>query len=336
LSNAPVDIEQKKNPPLAGRRTQINAGQRRIDWAVYAGWALLFILALTTFTPFYQRFFIEMMIFAILAMSMDLTLGFTGLLNLSHALFFGFNIYVLAILLTNFEWPLLLAVLAALLLTLLLALIIGYLSSRLHGIQFAMVTLAFVELIYIFVMKWRNMTGGSDGKRIAREAAEFSLGGLQINMSDTLPLLFFVSALFLASYYALRRIVNSAFGNALVAVRENEERAKFLGYNIFRLKLQAFVVSSLFSALAGVGYAFLKMYISPEYVSWTLSGDVLIMTLLGGAGTLVGPIVGAMGLVWFKDWVSSYTEHWMLIVGLLFMLVVTFMPKGVLGWLFRK
>ena len=299
--------------------------KNKMDLVVYLSILLIFILAITFFSPFYQRFVIEMMIFAILALSMDFLLGHGGLLNLAHTLFFGLTIYVTSILFLEYQVPFFIAIVLAISFTMVIAYIIGFFSCRLSGIQFAMVTLAFGELFYIVITKWRSLTGGMDGVRI-NQPIELSFGGKIIKLTDTMPLLIIVFLLLLATYYLIRRLVNSPFGNALNSVHENEERAKFLGFNVFRIKLQSFLISAFFSSLAGIGYLLLKSFVSPNYVSWAFSGDVLLMTLIGGMGTLFGPLFGAMGFVWFKDWLSSYTENWMLVVGLLFMLVVFFFP----------
>lgn len=309
--------------------------ESKLDLFVYLSIIAFFVLAVTVFSPFYQRFVIEMMIFAILALSMDFLLGYGGLLNLAHTLFFGLNIYLTTILIVDFGIPFFASLLISVVITMLIALIIGFFSCRLSGIQFAMVTLAFSELFFIVITKWRNFTGGYDGRRLS-QPIEIGFGGEAVKLSDTMPLLVLVTIMLLMTYYVIRKIVRSPFGNALNAVHENEERAQFLGFNVFRIKLQSFMISAFFSAMAGWLYLLLKNYAAPNYVSWSFSGEVLLMTLIGGFGTLFGPLFGAIGFVWFKDWLSSYTEHWMLVVGLLFMLVVFFLPKGLFGWLHRK
>lgn len=309
--------------------------ESKLDLFVYLSIIAFFVLAVTVFSPFYQRFVIEMMIFAILALSMDFLLGYGGLLNLAHTLFFGLNIYLTTILIVDSGMPFFASLLISVVITMLIALIIGFFSCRLSGIQFAMVTLAFSELFFIVITKWRNFTGGYDGRRLSRPI-EIGFGGEAVKLSDTMPLLVLVTIMLLMTYYVIRKIVRSPFGNALNAVHENEERAQFLGFNVFRIKLQSFMISAFFSAMAGWLYLLLKNYAAPNYVSWSFSGEVLLMTLIGGFGTLFGPLFGAIGFVWFKDWLSSYTEHWMLVVGLLFMLVVFFLPKGLFGWLHRK
>jgi branched-chain amino acid transport system permease protein len=333
--NNGINVEVNNGSGHKGLQQFIKLNMSRSDLVVYIILALLFVLVITNFSPFYQRFVIEMMIFAILALSMDFLLGYGGLLNLAHSLFFGINIYVITILFVDYQLPFLVAVLLALVITLAIAFFIGFFSCRLQGIQFAMVTLAFGELFFILVTKMRDITGGTDGRRFPN-TIEITIGNQAINLTTMLPLLIIVNIMLFATYYIIRKIVQSPFGSALTAVHENEERAKFLGFNVFRIKLQSFLISAFFSALAGVGYLLLKTFVSPNYISWAFSGDVLLMTLIGGMGTLVGPLFGAMGFIWFKDWLSSFTEHWMLVVGLLFMLVVVFFPRGLFGWVQRN
>lgn len=330
MNSTILEADQAKPKPIRTLKYE-----NKVDIIVYISIILFFILAITVFSPFYQRFVIEMMIFAILALSMDFLLGYGGLLNLAHTLFFGLNIYLTTILFLDFQVPFFLALLIGIIVTMLIAFVIGYFSCRLSGIQFAMVTLAFAELFFIVITKSRDFTGGYDGRRV-NQPIEISFGSEVIKLTDTIPLLTIVVVMLIGTYYIIRKIVKSPFGNALNAVHENEERAKFLGFNVFRIKLQSFLISAFFSTIAGLGYLLLKMYVAPNYVSWSFSGEVLLMTLIGGFGTLFGPLFGAIGFVWFKDWLSSYTEHWMLVVGLLFMLVVLFLPKGLFGWLQRK
>jgi branched-chain amino acid transport system permease protein len=325
------EVATKKSTLKQWRHTAVGS----IDLYVYTGIVLIMFLSLFVLDGFYQQFVVEMMILAILAMSLDFLLGFAGLLNLGHALYFGTSMYSIIVLYETLNLPFLLSVLGSLVITLIIALIVGFLSCRLNGIQFTMVTLAFGQLFYTIVFKWRSVTGGSDGIRLEKPV-EIHLGENLISLTGTVPLLILVSLLLILTYYILRKFSQSFFGNALTVLIGNEERAKYLGFNVFRIKLQAFVISAFFSGVAGICYLLLKLYVTPDYMNWSFSGDVLLMTLMGGMGTLFGSIGGAFILTWFKDWVSLYTDNWMLIVGSLFIIIVIFLPRGLFGWLLKK
>lgn len=307
---------------------------RKRDIIFYASLAFLVAVAFIAFPSFYQRLFIEMMIYALLAMSLDLLVGYTGMVSFGHAAFFGISAYMAGILFTA-GLPFFVSIVAAVAGTVILALLIGLFCIRVNGIQFAMLTLAFGQLMWTIITKWRDVTGGMDGMAIT-QSMRLQLGGWEINFTDTRTLLVLTAVILSLSYWTLRRLVDSPFGKTLLAVKENEERAQFLGYNHFLIKLRVFVISAGYASVAGICYLLLKTFLSPEYMSWHQSGNILMMTLLGGAGTLLGPLLGASLFVWVQDWISSYTENWMLFVGIAFMIIVLYFPKGVFGWMFYR
>jgi len=291
--------------------------------------ALAAMLAFPFLVPNYPRALVtEIYIFAIFAMSLDLLLGFTGLMSLGHAAYFGLGAYAVAILGNFFGLDAWLGVAAGVLTAGLGAAAIGFFCVRMSGIPFLMLTLAFAQLVFSVALKWRDLTGGSDGMAIAEKPGFFGF-----DLSHTLPMYFMALVFFLASYWALRRLLNAPLGHVFVGIRENEPRMAAIGYPTRAYKLLAFTIAGAFAGLAGGLYAVFNSFISPDSVYWTASGDILIMTMLGGAGTLIGPAIGAGLFLLMKNVVSSYSEHWLLIIGVVFIACVLFFPGGIWGTL---
>jgi branched-chain amino acid transport system permease protein len=270
----------------------------------------------------------EIYIFAIFAMSLDLLLGFTGLMSLGHAAFFGLGAYAVAILGTAFGINAWVALAAGIILAGAGAAVIGFFCVRLSGIPFLMLTLAFSQLVFSVALKWRDLTGGSDGMAIAEKPALFG-----VELSNSLAMYFMVLVFLLLAYWALRRLLNAPLGHVFVGIRENEPRMLAIGYNTRGYKLLAFIIAGAFAGLAGGLYAVFNSFISPDAIYWTASGDILIMTMLGGAGTLIGPAIGAGVFLLMKNVVSSYSDHWLAIIGAVFICCVLFFPGGIWGTL---
>lgn len=291
--------------------------------------AIAAMLAFPFLVPNYPRALVaEIYIFAIFAMSLDLLLGFTGLMSLGHAAFFGLGAYAVAILSNSFDVSAWLGVAAGVVTAGLGALAIGFFCVRTSGIPFLMLTLAFSQLVFSVALKWRDLTGGSDGMAIADKPKFFGL-----DLSNTLPMYFMALMFFLLSYWTLRRLINAPLGHVFVGIRENEPRMAAIGYPTRAYKLLSFTIAGAFAGLAGGLYAIFNSFISPDAVYWTASGDILIMTMLGGAGTLIGPAIGTGVFLLMKNVVSSYSEHWLLIIGGVFIACVLFFPGGIWGTL---
>jgi branched-chain amino acid transport system permease protein len=213
------------------------------------------------------------------------------------------------------------------------AALIGFFCVRTSGIPFLMLTLAFSQLVHSVALKWRDVTGGSDGIAIAEKPVFFG-----IELSNSLAMYFMALAFLVLSYWALRRLLNAPLGHVFVGIRENEQRMLTIGYPTQAYKLLSFSVAGGFAGLAGGLYAIFNSFISPDAIYWTASGDILIMTMLGGAGTLIGPVIGAGIFLLMKNVVSSYSEHWLAIIGVVFICCVLFFPGGIWGTLrqFRR
>ena len=288
---------------------------------------LLALLALPFLMTDYPRALVsEIFIFAIFAMSLDLLLGFTGLMSLGHAAFFGLGAYAVAVLGTQFGVNAWLGVAAGIAVAGCGAALIGFFCVRTGGIPFLMLTLAFSQLVFSVALKWRDVTGGSDGIAIAERPSFFGY-----DLSHSLVMYFMALSFFALTYWGLRRLLNAPLGHAFVGIRENEQRMMAIGYPTRAYKLLSFTIAGAFAGLAGGLYAIFNGFISADAVYWTASGDILIMTMLGGAGTLIGPALGAAIVLLMKNVVSSYSEHWLAIIGVTFICCVMFFPGGLWG-----
>lgn len=283
---------------------------------------------------------IEVLVFAILAMSLDLLVGYTGLPSFGHGAFFGLGAYILAYLTSTNDLALgltdnLLITLPIVILgTALAALVIGFFALRTSGIYFLMITLAAAQMLYSIAIRWTSVTGGSDGL-VGVPRPSIGFGPLRYTFSSRESFYYLVLFLFLASWGLMRRIVDSPFGCSLQGIRENEERMRALGYNTFRYKMAAFVIAGSFAGLAGLLLAQFFWHAAPGNLYWTASGQVLIMVVIGGAGTLSGPIMGAALMRLLPNFVSNYTDRWQTITGLVFIMFVLFARHGIVGVLRR-
>jgi len=289
--------------------------------------ALLTLLMLPFLMTDYPRALVsEIFIFAILAMSLDLLLGFTGLMSLGHAAFFGLGAYSVAILGAQFGINAWLGLAAGVAIAGCGAAVIGFFCVRTGGIPFLMLTLALSQLVFAVALKWRDVTGGSDGLAIAERPSFFGY-----DLSSSLAMYFMTLSFFVLAYWGLRRLLNAPLGHAFVGIRENEQRMMAIGYPTRFYKLLSFTISGAIAGLAGGLYAIFNGFISADAVYWTASGDILIMTMLGGAGTLIGPAIGTAIFLLMKNVVSSYSEHWLSIIGIIFICCVMFFPGGLWG-----
>lgn len=263
---------------------------------------------------------------ALFAIALDLLLGFTGLLSFGHAAFWGSAAYAAGIIAIEGGLPFPVAVVGSAVFAALLALPIGYLSVRLTGIYFAMVTLAFAQMIFFIANQWRPVTGGENGL----QGIPRNLFGL--DLSD--PFYFYYAALpiIAAGMWVAWRAVHSPFGRVLVAIRENSERARSLGYPVRRYKISVFVLSAFLSGLAGGTYAISHGFASLQEVYWTTSGTVVVMTILGGVGTLWGGVLGAAIIVLLRDWLATAgIDAVELLTGAIFVFVVLAFRRGIWG-----
>ena len=284
---------------------------------------------------FYVELTAKIMIMAIFALSLDLLVGWTGLVSFGHAAFFGVGAYALAILSPKAAaaglWSTLaLAIVAAAL----CALVVGVFVLRTRGIYFIMVTLAFAQMFY-FVFHDTKFGGGSDGRYVNLKPDASILGFTPFDLDKPLHVYYAVFALLIAVWIFLQLLLRSPFGRALQGIRANEQRMRALGFPVTAYKLAAFTLAGAIAGLSGYLLAAQTGFVNPEILSWHQSGNVLLMVILGGAGTPLGPVVGAFALTLMHEFFSSYTRHWQLFLGAAIVLIVLFMPGG-LGHLVRR
>jgi branched-chain amino acid transport system permease protein len=287
---------------------------------------LIGILLAVIVLPFVVRPAIatEIWIFAIFGLGLNLLLGYTGLLSFGQSTFFGSAAYVAGWLLKNYGINVFFALGIGVGVGALSALLVGYLCVQRSGLYFIMLTFALNQLFYFIAYQWTTVTGGEDGMPgIPRP--DF----LGLNFKDPLLYYAFVSLLFLLSLWLMKRIVESPLGRILQAIRENEVRAEAVGYHVPRFKLLAFVIGGAFSGLAGVLYAMLFGIVPLEAISFVFSGNVVFATLIGGSGSLYGPIIGSFVFIWLSESMSVMWARWPLLLGVAFVIVVLFFRGGV-------
>ncbi len=294
---------------------------------------LMVILAMVPFAgeTFYTRLVTRIMIYGICAISLDLILGYGGMVSFGHAAFFGAGAYAVGLLsyygITNawIAWPLAVFSAAA------LSLLIGLVCLRTTGVYFIMITLAFAQMLFYF-FSGLEAYGGDDGMALASRS---SFGG-GIDLGNHTVFFYLVFALLMVTLWGSRRLVHSRFGAVIRGIRENETRMRAIGFPVFRYKLVCFVIAGALAGLSGVLIANQTQYISPALMHWTRSGDILIMVILGGMGSLAGPVMGAAGLLMAEEILSGYTEHWMIVLGPLLILMVLYARNGIYGLVSRR
>jgi branched-chain amino acid transport system permease protein len=288
--------------------------------------ALVPVAASVADAPYYLGLFARVMVFAIAAVSLDLILGYGGLVSFGHAAYLGIGGYAVGILsfhgISNGFVHFAVAPAAAAA----AALVIGFVSLRTVGVYFIMITLAFSQMVY-FLGVGLNQYGGDDGLNIRRHS-EF---GTMLDLADPVVLYYFVLAVLVLLLFVGGRVVRSRFGMLLQGIRSNERRMVALGFPTFRYKLTAFVIAGAVCGLAGARFANLTLFVSPSIMHWTRSGEILMMVILGGIGTLIGPVLGAAAYLLLESVLARWSEHWQAILGPLLILVVLFSKSGLLG-----
>jgi len=295
--------------------------------------SLLFILLFFIIFPFivpYKALATQIIIWGLFALGFNVCLGYTGMLSFGHAAYFGVGAYTTGIILIRLWENIWFSLLGGLVMGALLALVLGYLCIKRRGIYFAMLTLAFAQLVYFVAFQWVDLTGGDNGLRNI-PAVPLSFFGLSINIYTPLRFYFFVLIFVFLSLLALNRVLQSPFGHVLQAVRENEHRAKSCGYETTNVRWLAFILSGAISGLAGSLYALYLHFVGIETMYYTTSGQVIMMTLLGGMGSFIGPFIGAGVFLYLEDVLSAITPNWMIFLGVIFVLCVLFFPSGIWG-----
>ncbi len=297
----------------------------------WRGWLVFAALAALPLIPWMSKYYLllafDALLFGAVALSLDLLMGYSGLVSFGHAAFFGLGAYSTAVLLERGVLSLWLCLGLGAVVVGAYALTVSYFATTRRGIYFALLTLIFAEVIYTF-FRYTQTFGGSDG--IQGLPASQVWPGVAIDTPARLYYL--VVAYLLLAYLACRALVRSHFGQVLVAIRENEDRARFLGYNVQRYKMGVCMISAILTGLAGALYPGRAAYATPDLLHWSISGEFLIMVMIGGLGTLVGPIIGGVFFTVLQEKVSSYVQWYNIVIGLVLVLIVLFVPRGLLGF----
>jgi branched-chain amino acid transport system permease protein len=303
-----------------------------IFWTGYAVIVALLALAPFVLPPFWRRFLTEILIWGLLAMSSDLLIGYTGIVSFGHSVFFGLGMYGAAAALLLIAPPnLWLALALGLVAAAGVAVLVAYFSTRLRDIYFAITTLIYSQIFYVIIFTWTSVTGGENGITFSRP--HLAVPGFFSVAFTPRTLHWFVLTVVAGAYLLLRRITQSPFGMVLQSIRENEPRTRAIGYPVERYKILAVMLSGLFAGLAGVLYALQNEYAAPDFVFFLVSGEVVIFNVVGGIGTLVGPILGAAFFLVLRETLSRFfTEYYLIPLGIAFVSIVIFMPQGLLGF----
>jgi branched-chain amino acid transport system permease protein len=326
MTAAPLD----KPMPLVRTRLSHNA----VYWIGFCVVMALLILAPLVLPEFWRRFLTEVLIWGLLAMSSDLLIGYTGMISFGHSAFFGLGMYGAAAALLLISPPnLWIAIVCGLAGAGAAALFVAYFSTRLRDIYFAITTLIFSQIFYVIIFTWTPVTGGENGLIFSRP--HFTIPFLYDVRFTTSIIHWFVLAVVAGSYLVLRRITRSPFGMVLQSIRENEARTRAIGYPVERYKIVSVMLSGLFAGLAGVLYAIQNEFAAPDFVYFLVSGDTVIFNVMGGIGTLVGPIVGAGFFQLARELLSRLFGDqfpYLIPLGVIFIVMIIFLPQGLLGF----
>jgi branched-chain amino acid transport system permease protein len=304
--------------------------------AAYPSISIVVFFAILPFVVPYEALATQVLVYGLFALGFNLLYGYTGLLSFGHAAYFGLGAYGAGIALARIGWTSIWVALGVGVGAAAVGgLVVGFFALRRRGIYFAMLTLAFAQLLYFVAFHLASVTGGDDGLR-GIPALTLGLLGWSIPLGDPTNFHFFALAWVAVAIVALRRILDSPFGAVLAAIRENTDRAQACGYDVQRVKLASFVFSAAFTGLAGALDALRITVVPVEALYWSTSGQAVLMTLIGGAGTFFGPFVGAGTYLVLQDRLALITEAWPLLIGLIFMGFVLFLPQGIWGTLLAR
>ena len=300
---------------------------------LFHGALLLLLFGLQFVLPEYHHLAVtRIILLAVFAMGFNLLFGYTGLLSLGHAMFFAAGMYGAGLVTYHLGWPVPIAMLFGVGCGALLSLVVGLVALRTTGVAFMIVTLMFSQVAWLSAAYFTTWTRGDEGLVLPESARSFSLLGRQWLLTDPGVRYNLALVLLALAMLVVLTVVRGRFGRAMLAVRENEDRTTMLGYNTFLIKLQALVLSGTLSAVAGSAYALMFAYIGSSFAAIQYSIDPLLYTLLGGAGTAAGPLVGTFLMFYLVDIASNYTSAYLLVTGVVLVLLVLFFPRGLLGY----
>ena len=300
--------------------------EKVVSWLTQRWWLILLVIVLGVapvgLSEFYLTVLCEALVMSMLALSFNLLFGYMGQLSFGQAAFYGLGGYAVALLMTKAQFNFWLSLVAGVLLAALVGAIVGYFCVRLRGIYFSVLTLAFGQLIFFIVFKWHNFTGGDDGIQ-GVFPPEY--------LKSPITYYYFLLAVFLVSTYGLWRLVNSPFGQIVKGMRENDTRTEFLGINLARYQLIAFVFAAALAGLAGAIWVPFYRSVAPSYLTWIKSGEPVMAAILGGPSLFFGPVLGMFIMTFFHTWVLGFTVYWPVVMGAMILLIIFFLPGGILG-----
>ena len=288
---------------------------------------VFFIAPAVPVTEFYLTVLCEALVMSMLALSFNLLFGYMGQLSFGQAAFYGLGGYTVAMLMTKVHFNFWLSIVAGVLVASIIGLIVGFFCVRLRGIYFAVLTLAFGQLIFFIVFKWHNFTGGDDGIQ-GVFPPEF--------LKSPTNYYYFLLIVFLLSALVLWKIIHSPFGQTIMSMRENSERTEFLGINIAKYQLITFVIAAAFAGLAGAIWVPFYRSVAPSYLTWIKSGEPVMAAILGGPSLFFGPVLGMFIMTFFHAWVLGFTIYWPVVMGALILIIIFFLPGGILGFIQEK
>jgi branched-chain amino acid transport system permease protein len=292
---------------------------------------IILVLIILPFISSYKALATQVIIYSLLTLGYNIMYGYAGLLSFGHAAFFGLGAYSTGIVLIRANGSLLTSIGVGVIVSAIGGLLIGFFSLRRRGIYFALLTLAFAQMLYYIANTWQSLTGGEAGLRnIPWRVLELP-GGVVVNIYTPIRLYFFTLLFVILALLILKRVLDSPFGKVLHGIRENEKRARACGYNTGRIKWTAFILSGAISGLAGSLQTVYMHFVNIDQLYWETSGRIVMMALLGGAGTFFGPFIGAGIFLYLEDMISGYTKNWMIFLGPIFVLCVLFFPQGIWG-----
>ena len=322
--------------PVGGGKTEQTPEQKlRIFNGVMSAGLVAFFLTAPYVVPmitndFWVSVTAEIMIWSLLAASVNLLFGYTGLLSFGQALYFGAGMYGVAIGIAKFGLGFWTAFGFGIVCSVAMSLVAGSLAVRLTWHYFAIITVVFSLIFYFLALTMSPLTGGDDGLSFSLPPM-FKFGETELSLTDPTLQYYFIFAVVAACYLIKWRLLESPFGRALVAIRENDVRAELIGINVYMMRLASFVISGFFAGVAGALFAFFGRYASTSYMFYHVSGEAVVWAIVGGAGTLLGPVLGTGVLIILREELSVYWDHYLLLVGLIIILTVIFAPKGLAG-----
>jgi len=306
-------------------------GEKQESWLLKGWWLILLLLASLLAPVFLGEFYLtvlcEALVMSLLALSFNLLFGYMGQLSFGQAAFYGLGGYAVAMLMTKVQFNFWLSMVAGILVAALVGLLVGYFCVRLRGIYFAVLTLAFGQLIFFIVFKWHDFTGGDDGIQ-GVFPPEY--------LKSPVAYYYFILVVFLAAAFVLWKIIQSPFGQTIKSMRENSERTEFLGINLAKYQLITFVIAAALAGLAGAIWVPFYRSVAPSYLTWIKSGEPVMAAILGGPALFFGPVLGMFIMTFFHAWVLGFTVYWPVVMGGLILFIIFFLPGGILGYAQEK